>query len=54
MAREKGLLSTLLDCRDAGTESPSHRVDEVSFLRSKSPDPAAVRKVEALPAPGKR
>jgi len=54
MTREKGLLSTQLDCRDAGTESPSRRIDEISFLWSKFPDPAAGRKVEALPAPSKR
>lgn len=52
MTREKGLLSTYLDCRDAGTESPSRRVDEIGFLQSKSPVPADVRKVETLPRAG--
>lgn len=37
MTREKGLFSPHLDCRDAGTESPSRRVDEIGFLLSKSP-----------------
>ena len=54
MTREKGLFSPHLDCRDAGTESPSRRVDEIGFPRSKSPVPAGVRKVEALAVPGKR
>lgn len=54
MTREKGWLSTQLDCRDAGTESPSRRVDEIGFLLSKSPVPAGVRRVEALAVPDKR